>query len=151
MIWQWFSRVIWYVQAMIRHPWKLLDLIRCHVWSCKSKRCAFFISLIIKFCRCLTYQRGSAVVSGSVVCTCKGAIRGCCWRLLISIIFPLLLFFKNYRWQWWDNILIFLRHSLLHKSVSNKGRNMYSGLKKSFTIIEHRSVGLIQSIAPHVS
>ena len=150
MIWQWLSRV-WYVQAMIRHAWKLLDLIRCHVWSCKSKRCAFFISLIIKFCRCLTYQRGSAVQSGSVVCTCKGAIWECCWRLLISIFSCLLLFFKNYRWQWWDNILILLHHCMLHKSVSNKGRYMYSGLKKSFTIIEHRSVGLIQSIAPHVS
>ena len=149
MIWQRFSRVIWYVQTMIRHAWKLLDLIRCHVWSCK--RCAFFISLIIKFCRCLTYQRGSAVQSGSVVCTYKGAIWECCWRLLISIFSCLLLFFKNYRWQWWDNILILLHHSMLHKSVSNKGRYMYSGLKKSFTIIEHRSVGLIQSIAPHVS
>ena len=146
MIWQRFSRVIWYVQTMIRHAWKLLDLIRCHVWSCK--RCAF---LIIKFCRCLTYQRGSAVQIGSVVCTCKGAIWECCWRLLISIFSCLLLFFKNYRWQWWDNILIFLRHSMLHKSVSNKGKYMYSGLKKSFTIIEYRSVGLMQSIAPHVS
>ena len=149
MIWQRFSRVIWYVQTMIRHAWKLLDLIRCHVWSCK--RCALLIGLIIKFCRCLTYQRGSAVQSGSVVCTCKGAIWECCWRLLISIFSCLLLFFKNYRWQWWDNILIFLRHSMLHKSVSNKGKYMYSVLKKSFTIIEHRSVGLIQSIAPYVS
>ena len=150
MIWQWFSRVIWYVQAMIRHAWKLLDLIRCHVWSCKSKRCAFFYKSYNKILP-LTYQRGSAVESGSVVCTCKDAIRECGWRLLISIFFSLLLFFKNYRWQWWDNILIFLRHSMLHKSVSNKGKYMYSGLKKSFTIIEHRSVGLIQSIAPHVS
>lgn len=133
MIWQWFSRVICYVQAMIRHVWKLLDLIRYHVWSCKSKCCAFFVSHIIKFCRCLTYQRGSAVERGSVVCNCKGAIRDCCWRLLISINFSSLLFFKNYRWQWWDNILIFLRHSKLHKSVSNKGGYMYSGLKKSFT------------------
>ena len=31
------------------------------------------------------------------------------------------------------NILIFLRHSILHKSVPSKGRYMYSGVKKSFT------------------